>query len=175
MPHTAFVVLVPEAEACVGPLRKRFDPSALLGVPAHVTVLFPFISPEFISRTVVVQVQSAFRQIPPFSFKLTKVARFPATAYLAPDPPEPFIALTEALVRQFPTFPPFRGEHASIVPHLTVANGSPAEAEIAAAELEVRLGAHGPVHGTCASVTLLENSSGLWKKMHVFALSQAAG
>ncbi|HEX9447459.1 MAG TPA: hypothetical protein VF920_05740 [Dongiaceae bacterium] len=35
--------LVPEAEALVGALRARFDPSASQCVPAHVTLLYPFL------------------------------------------------------------------------------------------------------------------------------------
>jgi hypothetical protein len=40
--RTALIVAVEEAEIAVSELRLRYDPSASLGVPAHVTVLFPF-------------------------------------------------------------------------------------------------------------------------------------
>jgi hypothetical protein len=39
MAESAFIVRVPEAEACVSELRNRFDASVRLGVPAHITVL----------------------------------------------------------------------------------------------------------------------------------------
>jgi 2'-5' RNA ligase len=103
------------------------------------------------------------------------VRRFPATAYLAPEPAEPFIALTEALIRTFPEFPPFRGEHESIVPHLTVANGNANEADAAAAELQAVVQSKGPIFSFCSSVSLLENSSGHWREMHVFALPRQDG
>ncbi len=106
---------------------------------------------------------------------LSQVRRFPATTYLAPEPAEPFVALTEALVRTFPEFPPFRGEHESIVPHLTVATGNANEAEVAAAELQAVVQSNGPISGFCSSVSLLENSSGRWKEMHVFALPRQDG
>ena len=174
MPESAFIVRVPEAEACVGRLRERFDASARLGVPAHITVLAPFMSPELVTTTVIREAQAALSQVPSFAFSLATVARFAATAYLAPEPAQSFIALTEALVRAFPGFLPFRGEHASVVPHLTVANGSAVEAEVAAAELAALIQAHGPINSACNSVTLLENSSGRWKAMHVLALRQRA-
>jgi len=41
--QTALIAPVPEAEACVGAWQARFDRSAALGVPAHITVLHPFI------------------------------------------------------------------------------------------------------------------------------------
>lgn len=168
--ETAFIVHVPEAETRVASLRNRFDASVHLGVPAHITVLVPFMAPDQITPSVLAQIQTALSQVPAFVFSLSQVRRFPATAYLAPEPAEPFIALTDALVRTFPEFPPFRGEHESIVPHLTVANGNASEAEVAAAELQAAVQSSGPISGFCSSVSLLENSSGLWRKMHVFDL-----
>ena len=171
MSESAFSVRVPEAEALVGGLRNRFDASVHLGVPAHITILVPFMPPEAISAAVLAEVREAICKVPAFAFSLSKVARFPATAYLEPEPAEPFIALTEALVQKFPQFPPFRGEHSSIVPHLTVANGNAGEAAMVATELAATMKAHGPIHSRCSTVVLIENSSGRWKEMHVFALN----
>lgn len=116
------------------------------------------------------EIQAVLRKVPEFAFRLAEVARFPTTAYLAPEPAEPFIALTEALVRKFPEFPPFRGEHSSIVPHLTVGSGSASEIAVIADELQATIQTVGPIHASCSSVSLFENSSGLWTEMHVFAL-----
>jgi 2'-5' RNA ligase len=170
--ETAFIVRVPEVEALVGSLRERFDSSVGLGVPAHITVLAPFMPPEEITPAVLEQVRSALSVVPAFTFSLARVARFPATAYLAPEPSAPFVAMTQALSQRFLAYPPFKGEHAGIIPHLTVANGNAKEAECAAGELEERLRIHGPVRGTCTEVVLLENSSGTWKEMHVLALTR---
>ena len=41
--RSALVVAVPDAEPVVGHLMLRLDANAVLGVPAHVTVLFPFV------------------------------------------------------------------------------------------------------------------------------------
>lgn len=41
----ALVVPVPGVESLVGDCRRRWDPAAGWGVPAHVTVLHPFVSP----------------------------------------------------------------------------------------------------------------------------------
>lgn len=167
---SAFIVRVPEAEQCVGALRERYDASVKLGVPAHITLLMPFMPPGRIDSEVLRRAQAALDLVPSFAFTLSKVARFPATTYLAPEPAEPFIALTRSLVHSFPDHPPFGGEHDAIIPHLTVAHGSAAEAEVAAKELAAAVQAHGPIHGRCASVTLLENSSGRWQEMHGFTL-----
>ena len=173
MSHTALIVRVPQAEALVGDLRARFDASAALGVPAHITVLFPFMAAERIDAAVLRGIRSALDGAPAFGFSLAGVARFAATAYLEPDPAPPFIDLTERLVRRFPDFPPFGGEFETIVPHLTAAHGDAAQAGLAHAELLRRVAAGGAVRGRCDAVVLLENSSGEWREMHAFALGPA--
>jgi hypothetical protein len=145
----------------------------IVHVPAHVTILAPFMPPEAVTRTVLEQAQVALSEVPAFSFCLSRVGRFPATAYLVPEPDAPFIALTRSLVRKFPEYPPFGGEFDSIVPHLTVAHGSASEAETVAVELAAAMNAYAPIKSHCASVLLLENSSGIWKQMHAFALPHA--
>lgn len=170
MPQSAFIIPVPEAEPCVGALRERFDASAKLGVPAHITVLYPFMAPERITDAVLRSAQAAFDEVPSFSFTISRIARFPAVIYLAPEPAEPFIALTRKLVQRFPEYPPFGAEHDSIIPHLTAAHGNAPKTEIAERELLVAMQAHGPIHGSCRSVMLLENGSGRWRERHVLLL-----
>jgi hypothetical protein len=41
--YSAVLVPVPEAERVVSRYRARLDGAAALGVPAHVTVLYPFV------------------------------------------------------------------------------------------------------------------------------------
>jgi 2'-5' RNA ligase len=174
MAESAFIIRVPEAEHCVGSLRERFDASARLGVPAHITVLFPFMPPERITDAVLRRAQAVFDGMPSFPFTLSRIARFPAVTYLAPEPAEPFIALTQKLAQRFPEYPPFRGEHEAIIPHLTAAHGSPTETDLAERELAAAMQAHGPIHGNCRAITLLENSSGRWREMHAFVLPDVA-
>ena len=45
---SAVLVQVPEAERVVSRHRARLDAAATAGVPAHVTVLFPFVPPAAI-------------------------------------------------------------------------------------------------------------------------------
>ncbi|WP_174996734.1 2'-5' RNA ligase family protein [Burkholderia lata] len=170
MSTSAFVVEVPAAEPTVAHLRRRFDASASLGVPAHITLLFPFMSPDQITPDVIHQARSALRVVPSFEFSLTQVGRFETTAYLSPAPADPFVALTTALVECFPTYRPYGGAYDHIVPHLTVAHGDAVAAQAAAIELEERLRVLAPIRTQCRSVSLLENSSGIWKQMHVIDL-----
>lgn len=174
MAISAFIVKVPGAELLVGPLRERFDATSRLGVPAHITVLVPFMDPVDITPDVLEKAQRALEQTTAFSIELRSVGRFPETAYLAPEPAAPFVAMTRAIARAFPDFQPYAGEHGDVVPHLTVAHGSAAEAEEAAETLRMRLNQSVAVTANCSSVTLIENSSGRWKDLHEFRLPQSA-
>jgi len=44
--ESALVVLLLEAEAIVGRSRQRYDPSAAVGMPAHITLNYPFLPGE---------------------------------------------------------------------------------------------------------------------------------
>jgi len=169
--QSGFIVVVPEAEPLVNAMRWKFDETARLGVPAHVTVLFPFMDPERIDAVVLEKCARTLTEHKKFVFQLHRVGRFPVTAYLEPDPPEPFIALTMGLVGAFPEYPPFDGEFTSIIPHLTVAHGNASEAQTAARQLALNLQSVERVSCVCAAVTLIENSSGQWKPMRVFPLA----
>ena len=171
-PATGFVVAVPEAEALVGALRSRFDPSAGVGVPAHVTVLYPFMPPAQLTPEVLARAADALCGLVPFHFQLGQVERFPGVLYLAPQPAAPFIALTEALARTFPAYPPFGGVHDRIVPHLTVAQGDEPTLQQAQAELLAALRVHGPVIAACHELCLLQNAGGSWSERQRLTLRE---
>jgi 2'-5' RNA ligase len=137
--QSAFIVRVPEAEPHVAALRDRHDPSARLGVPAHLTLLHPFMSVGRIDATVLTAVRAIAQAQRPFAFRLATIGRFPGTVNLAPEPAAPFVELTLALVRAFPDHPACAGRHADIVPHLTVARADGAGADAAEAELRAKL------------------------------------
>ena len=174
MAESAFVACVPEAEPLVAHLREQFDPVAKVGMPAHVTLLYPFMAPELIDTAVVEQARAALAGAHKFAFNLARVCRFTDVLYLAPDPPGPFVALTERLLRQFPGFPPYGGQHQSVVPHLTVARGGGLEHSRTEAELRSALSACGQIVCSVSEVVLMQNASGHWQQMHVFPLPGTA-
>ena len=51
--ESCLLVPVPEAEPAVGTLRGRLDSAAALGVPAHVTILYPFVAPAAVTSDVI--------------------------------------------------------------------------------------------------------------------------
>jgi hypothetical protein len=118
MPRTALIVPVPEAEQQVGELRLAHDSSAALGVPAHVTILFPFLDTAELDEAAVADLLSGF---PAFDFELDRVERFPdGTTWLRPAPSAPFADLTAAVWQRWPERPPYEGAHDVVIPHLTL-------------------------------------------------------
>jgi 2'-5' RNA ligase len=151
--RSALVVEVPEATAAVeGWLERTASAKPSEGVPAHVTILFPFVPAADLDDALVEQLGAVFVRIPPFDFELRECRRFPAVLYLAPDPPEPFVAMTEAVVAAYPDYPPYEGVFDTIVPHLTAAEGLPPV--LTRAEGEVRQWL--PILADASEVVLLE-------------------
>ena len=170
MPQSTLFVSVPEAEPWVKDLRERYDPTAAVGVPAHITVLFPFVPPDLLIDDDLARATETFQRFRPFEFRLEQIDRFPESLYLVPEPDEPFILLTEAIVREFPEYPPYGGKFTEIVPHLTVANRSAEFSSIAEAELLTIMEDLGPIHAIGNVVELYQNSTGYWKWTHSFPL-----
>lgn len=170
MARSALIIAVPEADTRFGELRRHFDPQVALGVPAHFTVLFPFMPPEQIDDDVRRRLKRLFKRHSPFVCQLARVERFAATAYLAPMAPAPFIELTRAVATEFPAYPPYGGAHEGIVPHLTIAHGDAQAAGVAEQALREDVERHGPLTAHCASVRLIEDSSGRWATLDEFAL-----
>lgn len=172
--ETAFVVLVPEAEARVAALRQRHDPAAADGVPAHITVLYPFMARALVTADVLARAGAALRGLEAFDFQLSQPRRFADVSWLTPTPAAPFVALTEALVRAFPAFPPFGGAHDPIVPHLTVARGDEPTLQQADAELRAILHEHGPVDAHCSHLSLLAKAGSRWREWQRLPLDPPA-
>jgi 2'-5' RNA ligase len=113
--HFAVVVPFPGLAEIVDDWRERTcltKPSH--GVPPHVTILTP-------SRGDVPDLVEALAAFTPFDVRFMRLDRFPGTLWLAPDPAEPFVAMTEALVAQWPECAPYGGVYSRVIPHLTVA------------------------------------------------------
>ncbi len=161
---SALVVLVPEAEDLVKPFRDEHDPPAAMGMPAHVTLLYPFIAPNEISLSVLDNLRQCFKRFVPFSFSFAELRRFPGVFYLAPEPDEPFRELTFAIWRRYPETPPYGGRHSDIVPHLCVAQLADEQHLDAVAEEFMRASTGKlPIHASADEVALMDNSSGRWQ------------
>ena len=133
--HSALIVTIPEAEPVVAPHRELFDRAASWGVPAHVTVLFPFLPPGEIDERVLEKLGRAAATVPAFFVALDRLGWFgERVVWLAPEPAEPFQRLTAAVTAHFPGVRPYDGAFDEVVPHLTIGHDHPVDVLKAAGE-----------------------------------------
>ena len=165
MGATALVVLVTEAESLVGDWRLRFDPQAADDMPAHVTLLYPFMP---LAETSPEELAAIFAAEPAFEVVFREARRWPDILYLAPDPPEPFVRLTDALAARYPHWPPYEGAHDTVIPHLTVASTSPDRFD----EIEAALRPALPVRAHVRDAVLMnQGSNDRWRVERRFPLA----
>lgn len=172
--ETAVIVALPEAEEAVGRLRAELDRSAAWGVPAHLTVLYPFLPPSAVDQRVLAALTAAVATVPAFEVALVRCEWFgEQVLWLAPEPAQPFRRLTLAIHRRFPDHPPYRGAHSDLVPHLTVGHDAPVRAlRAAAAEIAPRL----PIRARVRTVRLIQGSTaaGSWHTVTELPLGSVA-
>jgi 2'-5' RNA ligase len=133
--ESALLVPVPAAEPAVGQHRARLDGAARDGVPAHITVLYPFLPPAGLDKTLLATLGRLFAGHAAFQFTLDKVGWFGEDVlWLGPRDPTSFTALTGLAFAAFPSCPPYGGRHTEVIPHLTIGHLAGPQALGAAAE-----------------------------------------
>jgi 2'-5' RNA ligase len=171
--ESALVILVPEAEALVESFRNQYDPSAAVGIPAHVTVLYPFKAPGDLTPEVIHSLEQLFTNFPGFQAVFTELQRFPNVLYLSPEPADPFRLLIKTVAARFPETLPYGGEFTEIIPHLTVAQvNEPQQLEEIAAAFARAAKNRLPIPTRVKEITLMDNGSGYWQVRHRFALQR---
>jgi 2'-5' RNA ligase len=172
MSETALVVAVPEAERVVELLRRQYTVDGAEGMPPHITLLYPFADADTLNDDRMRRLTTALSPFRPFAAALSAAGRFQRQAntvlWLAPEPAEPLIAMTEALAAEFPEHPPYGGVFESTVPHLTVAVTS--ELDLLD-RIESRLLDELPIETRIEEVRLYEHRPGAWQLVTRFRLA----
>ncbi|MGH3776339.1 MAG: 2'-5' RNA ligase family protein [Pseudonocardiaceae bacterium] len=123
------IVPVEAAEPIIGRWRRQCDPSAAAGVPAHVTIIYPFLPERNLDEDVLCDVRRLVVHHRSFTVTFANCGHLPDVLFLVPDPDDPFRRLTADLFRRWPEAPPYAGLITDPVPHLTITHGaSPWEA-----------------------------------------------
>ncbi len=173
--QTALVVEVPAAEAAVAHWRRRHDRAARAGVPAHVTVCFPFLPPQALDDDVEDALTALAAATPASTLAFSRVdGSGDAVMWLAPEPAEPLRALTRAVCAAFGLLP-YGGAHGGIddaVPHLTGRRG-----RTRPGRGPRRPGAALPVTQHVRELTLLQGTFAPdgWRVRRRFPLGQGTG
>lgn len=167
--QSALLIPVPEAEPVVGAWRAVHDPSAHTGVPAHITLVVPWLAPEQIKPEHLEGLEELLASQPAFEFDLDNVCWFgQRVLWLSPTPAQPFKDMTALLAGHFDT-PPWQGEFPEVVPHLTVGLSGYAlgnSLAAAASDLSDKL----PVHCRAREVAVMCGDGVHWQVVHRVAL-----
>ncbi|MFL6163902.1 MAG: 2'-5' RNA ligase family protein [Jatrophihabitantaceae bacterium] len=171
--YSGLIVPLPELEPLVGAWRARYD-TTFADVPAHVTALFPWIPPDELTEADLDAVGQLAKGWQPFEVCFERFASFDDAEvhYLAPEPADPFLALTEDLCAGWPEYPPYEGAFAELVPHLTVSTSAGAEQ---VAEFRAAIAARLPVRATARELVAVEVRDGRCRIRRSFRLGGGKG
>lgn len=168
---SAVLLCVPAAEAVVHGWRSTGDPSAARGVPAHVTLLSPFLPTDRIDDGVLAELTWFFAGVDAFRLRFSAVGCFDdaGVVFLEPDG-DGLDELADALARRWPECPPYRGKHRHPHAHLTVVHTGDGDLRSrAAAAVEQSL----PLEAVAEHASLWAcDAGGRWSEAAVFPLGQ---
>ena len=151
-------------------VRREYAQDAVaLGIPFHVTLLYPFAPHEELTEDLLEETRLLFAGQAPFAFELTRVARWPRVVYLVPEPDADLRALMRVLFARFPDWPPYGGIHDEVIPHATL--GEEVDAAAVGDEIERRVAAHLPLRCQARDVSLLDEfAPAQWRERERFPL-----
>jgi hypothetical protein len=108
--ESTVIIPIPEVEPIVGPLRLQYDGAAHLGVPAHVTLLYPFC-PLCPPSAVVVEIKTlrdVCVSVEAFPFSFTEVRRLAGNVlFYLHHKSETFAQSARTLVNIWPPCKPY--------------------------------------------------------------------
>ena len=162
--ESAIGIVVPELADLVDPWRLSTIPSATLGVPPHITLLYPW-RPAPLQPADLHAVRAAVMGIAPFTLAFRQVGRFPGALYLSPEPDDSLRSLFQRLVRAFPETPPYGGQFGvDLTPHLTIAlAATEAELNRLQAQITVHLEPQLPRYVAIHALSIVEEGpDGIW-------------
>lgn len=122
--ESALIIPLLVVDRVVGPWRAALDPSAALGVPAHVTIHFPWVPADRVDGAALRELEAMVGNVSRFDVALHRIGWFDREVlWLDPDPRERFLALTADSARRWPDYPLYGGRFETVIPHVTIGIG----------------------------------------------------
>jgi 2'-5' RNA ligase len=165
---TTALVLVVVLPPVLEKLRRRSIVDATSGVPAHVTLLYPFAEEAQLEPQVFDDVAAIAARHPVLRLTLGEGRRFPDTLYASVEPDGPLRALQAELAAAFPTLPLY-GDAFAFVPHVSIVEG-PASTDPRA--FDDPAWSELPVEQDVDAVDLITGGDGRWATRHRFSLGR---
>ena len=161
--RTVLIAPIPELDAVVGDLRRRYDRAARRRMGAHVTLIHPFPAGEQLAAAID-RVDDVAAAIAPMDLVVERVGRFPTSVYLAPTPAQPLVRLESALRRALPGLAP---PGHPFIPHVSVAR----DRDAPLAEVATKLATMVPLAGRVDRLMVCTLVGGQWTTAHVTSLT----
>jgi inorganic pyrophosphatase len=173
---TALLVPMTAAGNEIADLR-HLDPAAGFGLPAHVTVLYPFGPVDLLDEALRSELRRVFAAEAPFEVEFRRSQWFgDEVLWLAPEDPRPFVALTEAVTSAYPAWQPYGGAFETVIPHLTVGDITEAAGRLSSVEelraAEAALAGRLPLRDVADRVLLMagKREANSWRALEEFRL-----
>ncbi len=118
---TVLMIVAPhEVQAVAVPLMRRYAPDTASRVPAHLTLLYPFVAYERLDEACM-QLHSICAKISSFEVTMAGYGEFPGVIYMTPHNPQPIKNVFRRIYQEFPECPPYRGAFGDdLTPHMTI-------------------------------------------------------
>ena len=104
-------------------LRRAWVKDAGRGLPAHLTLLSPFVRAGELDAALRRRLATVVARHLAFDYHLIGPKASPDTIYAGVDSERPFLELHRDLATEFPDYPIYEGKGGELVPHVTVASG----------------------------------------------------
>lgn len=159
-PASAIVVRI-RVPPAIERLRRAHDRAARLGVPAHITINYPFVAPAGLTPAVRAELAAIASEFRTFPVTFAEAARWRGVVYLEPRPSSPFTGLIDRVVACFPEHPPYAGSISEVIPHLTVVESD----DVALDEILTAARGALPFEANAAGLeVLVEGDDGRWRR-----------
>ena len=163
---TALVFLVPEVERAIRSWRSAHDPSAAEGMPAHITVLYPFIAEGDLREATLNELKAVCDKWQPIEVEFAEFGHFPGVLWLNPNS----VQCLELITRVRDTFPqclPYGRSDLKVIPHLTITDGA---SEQIVAQAQADIAPHLPPKAMISVIALMAFDGNGWVCQHEFEL-----
>jgi 2'-5' RNA ligase superfamily len=128
--QTGLVIPVPAADALLASVGARYPGTVREGVPAHLSLLYPFVAAAELDERVTCALGELLVKQAPMPVQFAECYRHDGFVALRPDPLDGLKELVNKTRRQWPDVVPYEGVYGDVEPHLTVAMRCSAETAV---------------------------------------------
>ncbi len=119
--QSGLVIPVPAADALLASVAARHPGAVREGVPAHVSLLYPFVAAGELDERVTSALGELLAEQAPMPVEFVECYHRGGFVALRPDPIDGLTELVGKARRRWPDVVPYEGIYGDVEPHLTVA------------------------------------------------------